>query len=118
MPLGSENYGLAGRLRFGQISGAPLFNIAPSRRFYAGGGGSVRGYGYQAIVPKDLNNDPTGGRSLTESAIEARIRVGNFGVVPFTDAVPLYTRRLPRFSGFRYGAGLRPTSYSSFVRMP
>lgn len=114
MPLGSDNYVLAGRLRFGQISGAPLFNIAPSRRFYAGGGGSVRGYGYQAIGPKDLNNDPIGGRSLTEAAIEARIRFGNFGVVPFLDAGQLYTSSLPRFSGMRYGAGLGLRYYSSF----
>src|SRR3546814_7195403 len=38
MPIGSDNYVLAGRLRFGQISGAPPFKLAPSRRFYAGGG--------------------------------------------------------------------------------
>src|SRR3546814_19826828 len=105
MSLGSDNYVLAGRLRFGQISGAPLFNIAPSRRFYAGGGGSVRGYGYQAIGPKDLNNDPIGGRSLTEAAIEARIRFGNFGGVPFLAAGQIYTSRLPRFSGLRLRAG-------------
>lgn len=114
MPLGSDNYVVAGRIRLGQISGASLFTIAPSRRFYAGGGGSVRGYGYQAIGPKDLNNDPIGGRSLTEAAIEARIRFGNFGVVPFLDAGQLYTASLPRFSGMRYGAGLGLRYYSSF----
>jgi translocation and assembly module TamA len=114
MPIGSDNYVLAGRLRFGQISGASLFSIAPSRRFYAGGGGSVRGYGYQAIGPKDFNNDPIGGRSLTEAAIEARIRFGNFGIVPFIDAGQLYTASLPRFSNMRYGAGIGVRYYSSF----
>lgn len=114
LPMGSDNFVLAGRLRLGQISGPPVFSIAPSRRFYAGGGGSVRGYGYQAIGPKDLNNDPVGGRSLTEAAIEARIRFGNFGIVPFLDAGQLYTTTLPRFTDMRYGAGLGVRYYSSF----
>src|SRR3546814_7373057 len=51
IPLGSDKVVLAGRIRFGQITGASIFSIAPSRRFYAGGGGSVRGYGYTAIRP-------------------------------------------------------------------
>ncbi len=114
LPLGSDNYVLAGRVRFGQITGASIFSIAPSRRFYAGGGGSVRGYGYQAIGPKDLNNDPIGGRSLTEAAIEARIRIGNIGVVPFLDAGQLYTSSVPRFSNLHYGAGIGLRYYSSF----
>lgn len=114
LPIHSEKVVLAGRIRLGQITGASVFNIAPSRRFYAGGGGSVRGYGYQAIGPKDLNNDPIGGRSLTETAIEARIRFGNFGIVPFLDAGQLYTSSLPRFTAMRYGAGLGVRYYSSF----
>lgn len=114
LPLGSEKYVLAGRVRLGQIFGASTFNIAPSRRFYAGGGGSVRGYGYQRIGPKDLNNDPIGGRSLTEFAVETRIRFGNFGIVPFLDGGQLYTASLPQFSNFRYGAGLGVRYYSSF----
>ena len=48
--------------------------IAPSRRFYAGGGGSVRGYGYQELGPEDVYDDPIGGRGLAEFALEARIR--------------------------------------------
>lgn len=45
----SDSIVLAGRARAGTIIGAPLGAIAPSRRFYAGGGGSVRGYAYKAI---------------------------------------------------------------------
>src|SRR3546814_5762319 len=69
--------------------------IAPSRRFYAGGGGSVRGYGYQDIGPRDANDDPIGGRGLAELSVEARIRFGNFGVVPFIDAGNISTDFLP-----------------------
>lgn len=105
----------AGRVRLGTILGAPRDAVAPSRRFYAGGGASVRGYGYQSIGPRDPNNDPIGGRSLTEFALEARVRAfGNFGVVPFLDGGNIYTDALPRFSGFRYGAGLGFRYYSNF----
>jgi len=112
-PIGSRVV-LAGRVRFGSIDGVSRDSIAPSRRFYAGGGGSVRGFGYQKIGPVDRNDDPLGGKSLTEFSAEARIRFGNFGVVPFLDAGNLYTSSLPRFSGLRYGTGLGVRYYSSF----
>lgn len=106
---------LAARTRLGTIAGAPRDAIAPSRRFYAGGGASVRGYGFQSIGPRDPNNDPIGGRSLTEFSIEARVKAfGNFGVVPFLDAGNIYTSPLPKFSGFRYGAGIGVRYYSNF----
>jgi translocation and assembly module TamA len=106
---------LAGRTRLGTILGAPREQVAPSRRFYAGGGASVRGYGFQSIGPRDPNNDPIGGRSLIEFAIEARVRLfGNFGLVPFVDAGNISTAGLPDFSGLRYGAGLGLRYYSSF----
>jgi translocation and assembly module TamA len=111
----SDRVVLAGRVRLGTILGAPRDAIAPSRRFYAGGGASVRGYGYQSIGPRDPNNDPIGGRSLTELAVEARVRVlGNFGVVPFLDAGNIYTGVLPEFSGLRLGAGVGVRYYSNF----
>ncbi|CAN5440766.1 autotransporter assembly complex family protein [soil metagenome] len=106
---------IAGRVRLGTIAGAPRDAIAPSRRFYAGGGGSVRGFGYQDIGPKDPNGDPVGGRSLTEFSLEARVKAfGNFGIVPFVDAGNIYTSPLPKFTGLRFGAGLGLRYYSSF----
>ncbi|QLC20973.1 BamA/TamA family outer membrane protein [Parasphingopyxis sp. CP4] len=105
---------LAGRVRLGAIPGASTNNIAPSRRFYAGGGGSVRGYSYQSIGPRDANNDPVGGRSLVEFALEARYRFGDFGVVPFIDAGAIYTDLYPDFTNLRFGAGLGVRYYSSF----
>ena len=111
----SDGVVLAGRLRLGTIAGAPLDAIAPSRRFYAGGGASVRGYGYQLIGPRDPNNDPIGGRSLAEFAIEGRIKAfGDFGIVPFFDGGNIYTSSLPDFSGLRYGAGVGVRYYSNF----
>jgi translocation and assembly module TamA len=105
---------LAARTRLGSIFGADLAELAPSRRLYAGGGGSVRGFGYQQLGPKDALGHPTGGRSLTEFSIEARYRFGNYGIVPFVDAGQLYESQLPRFSGFRYGVGIGGRVYTNF----
>lgn len=105
---------LAARIRLGAIPGAAREDIAPSRRFYAGGGASVRGYGYQSIGPRDANNDPIGGRSLIELSLEARYRFGNFGIVPFIDAGAIYGDVFPDFSDLRFGAGIGARYYSNF----
>lgn len=111
----TDKFVLAGRVRLGTIAGAPRDAVAPSRRYYAGGGASVRGYGYQDIGPRDPNNDPIGGRSLTEFSIEGRIHAfGNFGLVPFFDAGNIYTSPLPKFTGLQYGAGVGVRYYSNF----
>ena len=113
----SERLTLAGRFRLGTIVGASADRIAPTRRYYAGGGGSVRGYAYQAIGPRDLNNDPVGGRSLGELSIEARYRFGSqnqFGIVPFIDAGTIASDPLPNFRQMRVGAGLGVRYYSNF----
>ncbi|MGI8612072.1 MAG: autotransporter assembly complex protein TamA [Sphingomicrobium sp.] len=108
----------AGRIRLGTIFGADATTIAPSRRLYAGGGGSVRGYGYQRLGPRDLDGDPIGGRGLAEFALEARVRLklfgGNFGVVPFLDGGTLSNDPWPKLSGWQFGAGLGVRYYSSF----
>ena len=108
---------LAGRVRVGSILGASRENLAPSRRFYAGGGGSVRGFGYQELGPKDPNNDPIGGRSVNEAAFEARYRFGNYGVVAFVDAGQVYRGSTPDFSNLRYGAGIGGRFYTNFGPM-
>jgi translocation and assembly module TamA len=106
---------LAGRTRLGTIIGAARDRIAPSRRFYAGGGGSVRGYGFQELGPHDpVFDDPIGGRSLTEFSLEARIRVGDFGIVPFVDAGNVSTTPLPRFGNLQFGAGIGARYHTRF----
>ncbi len=112
-PLGPR-FVFAERIRLGSIDGVGVDSIAPSRRYYAGGGGSIRGYAYQAIGPVDQNGDPLGGKSLTEFSLETRIRFGNFGVVPFLDGGNLYSTSIPKLNHFRYGTGIGARYYSSF----
>ncbi len=114
----SDSVVAAGRVRLGSILGAERDSIAPSRRFYSGGGGSVRGYGYQRIGPRDIDNDPIGGRSLAEFSLEARIRLksfgGNFGIVPFIDGGTLSTDAMPDLKDWQIGVGIGARYYSSF----
>ncbi|HMG46742.1 MAG TPA: BamA/TamA family outer membrane protein [Allosphingosinicella sp.] len=112
-PVG-ESFTLAGRVRFGSIFGIPRDQIAPSRRLYAGGGGSVRGFGYQGLGPRDLNNVPLGGRSLSEFAVEGRYRFGNYGVVAFVDAGQVSEAQYPDFSDMRFGVGVGGRVYTNF----
>lgn len=106
----SERIVAAGRVRLATIQGAELEGIAPSRRLYAGGGSSVRGYGFQAVGPKTSFGDPTGGRSLVEASVEARIGTGFFDgaveVVPFIDAASVSDETVPDFSAIKLGAGI------------
>jgi translocation and assembly module TamA len=114
----SDSIVAAGRIRLGTILGAHRDDIAPSRRFYSGGGGSVRGYGYQRLGPRDIDGDPIGGRSLAEFSLEARIRLkafgGNFGIVPFVDGGTLSTGAMPDLKDWQIGAGIGVRYYSSF----
>lgn len=108
-PVG-EKLVIASRVRLGTIIGTGIENIAPSRRFYAGGGGSVRGYGYQQIGPRDELNEPSGGRALSEFSLEARVKTGLLGgavsVVPFVDAGAVDTTTTPRLSDLKIGVGI------------
>lgn len=108
---------LAGRVRLGTIQGVNLRDLAPSRRFYSGGGGSVRGYGYQKLGPQDPSGNPIGGRSLNEAAAEVRYRFGTYGIVGFVDVGQSYAATVPRFSDLRIGAGIGGRFYTNFGPM-
>lgn len=115
----SENIVIAGRAKYGTIVGSGDNILAPSRRYYAGGGGSVRGYGYQSIGAEDIDGTPLGGKGLAELSLEARIRLrnvlgGNLGIVPFIDAGNVYPNAYPNLSNFQFGAGVGLRYYSMF----
>ena len=116
-PLG-DHLVLAGRIHIGSIVGASRGVIAPDRRFYAGGGGSVRGYVFQGVGPRNADNVPTGGNSLTELAVEARYRFQAFGqdlgIVAFVDAGEVSTGVSPAFDRLSLGAGVGARFYTGF----
>lgn len=111
---------LAGRAGLGTIVGADLLDMPNSRRFYAGGGGSVRGYVFQSIGPYFPSvadtalgqnplfvDTPTGGLSVFEASAELRIGITeNIQIVPFIDGGAVSDDLFPDFSEFRLGAGV------------
>jgi len=99
---------LAVRGKIGAMAGDSTSDIPATKRFYAGGGGSIRGYKYQTVGPLNSNNDPVGGRSLVEVGFEARMRITeDIGIVPFIEGGNVYESMLPDFSDeFLWGAGL------------
>lgn len=98
---------LAGRIKAGAMIGGSIPEVPASRRFYAGGGGSVRGYAYQAIGPRDIDNTPEGGISLLETSLELRRKVGErWGVVAFVDAGAVGTDEFPTGDDFSVGVGV------------
>jgi translocation and assembly module TamA len=101
---------LAGRVALGALCGPALDEIPANWRFYAGGGGSVRGYAWESLGPRTIFG-VVGGRSLFEASAELRIKITNtIGIVPFFDAGNAFASNFPNFSMPLYtaaGVGLR-----------
>ena len=104
---------LALRGSLGSISGASATSLPANLRFYAGGGGSVRGYSYQSLSPR-FNGTPIGGASLVELSTELRVRfTETLGGVVFVDGGNAYTDSVPTFGkSLYYGAGVGLRYYS------
>jgi translocation and assembly module TamA len=97
---------LAGRLKVGSILGASLDDIPASRRFYSGGGGSVRGYEFQGVGPRILDDIPLGGLGLFEASLEVRRQfTEKWGGVAFADVGGVSTSEAPDFSNVSTGVG-------------
>ncbi len=108
---------LALRASFGTEPAVSIADIPPDKLFYAGGGGSVRGFVFQSAGPRDAFNNPLGGASVVEASVEFRQRIGeSFGAVVFVDSGSAYPGTLPDFSLFapRVGAGAGVRYYTSF----
>ncbi len=107
--IGSDdNVVFAGKLAAGSLLGADnISDIPTTRRFFAGGGGSVRGYAYQEITAYNALNQALGGTSYATVSLEARVKVTKtIGLVPFIDAGSVTDKNIPDFSDVRVGAGV------------
>lgn len=98
---------LAGRLRLGRILNGSVDQIPASQRFYAGGGGSVRGFPYQAVGERFADNTPRGGVFLFESSFEVRRDLTpKWGFAAFVDAGAVGSSGPIDFMDLAVGAGL------------
>jgi translocation and assembly module TamA len=109
----SENLIGALRTKVGTIAGPN--GAPPDRLFFAGGGGSVRGYEYQSLSPRDAEGTLIGGRSLVEISAELRWRQSDrLGYVAFLDAGAAGSNVEPPIDQMRMGAGLGVRYYAGF----
>jgi translocation and assembly module TamA len=116
VPFFGDNV-IATRLHLGSIIGGNVPGVPASDRFFAGGGGSVRGYVYQSVGPHYPDNTPIGGISLVEASAELRHRfTETIGGVLFVDSGSVSEQVQPDFRhtstavgvGFRYNLGFAP----------
>jgi translocation and assembly module TamA len=110
----SEKYVFAGYGALGSIVGASLEGLPADKRLYAGGAGSVRGYGYQRAGPIDASNVPVGGRSSVEFGGELRARITEtIGIVPFFDAGNVFASTVPDKASLLYSVGIGARYYTA-----
>lgn len=108
---------LAGQVGLGSLTGASRDALPADERFYAGGGGSVRGYAHQTVSPL-VNNHPVGGRSILDLSVELRwMAAKNIGLAAFVDGGNAFESEYPDFResllwgagvGFRYHTPIGP----------
>lgn len=108
LPLaGSDAWVFASRIELGSIAGASTATLPVDERFFAGGGASVRGFGFQELGPRDVGGNPLGGRSLFETSAELRGKLTKrIGFAAFVDAGSVGDDTLPEFDDIQIGAGL------------
>ncbi|WP_309092250.1 autotransporter assembly complex family protein [Phenylobacterium sp.] len=98
---------VAGRLKVGRIVNGTVPEVPASRRFYAGGGGSVRGFPYQAVGPRLADGTPRGGTSLFEASAEVRRDLTpRWGFAAFVDAGSVGSEGAIDFDDLAVGAGV------------
>jgi translocation and assembly module TamA len=117
----SDRFVLAGFANVGSINGVSLDELPRDLRLYVGGGGSVRGYGYQQAGPLDGLGNPIGGLSSLEVGLELRSRITEtIGVVGFIEGGNVYAQSLPDLAQDLFwgtGVGLRYYSPIGPVRL-
>ena len=124
----AEKFVLAGRVGTGTIISKDFETVPQNRRFYAGGGGSVRGYAYQTISPREVTNfinadgepdtltELIGGRTLLEGSAEVRYKGdGPIGYAGFVDAGTTSRTQASGLDDVRVGAGVGVRYYTSFA---
>lgn len=99
------------RLDLGAIPSSDFHRLPRSRRYFAGGAQTVRGFNYESLGPRDAAGNLIGGQYLEVVSLELDHWLGNFGVAGFSDT----GNALARVSGrLAEGAGIG-LRYRSFI---
>lgn len=105
---------LAARAKIGTLVGPSRSETPSNFLYFAGGGGSARGFGFNNIGIVDSAGNVSGGRSVLETSVELRQKLNDsFGVVAFSDAAVVGKDPIIDFSqDFRVSAGLGVRYYT------
>ena len=123
--IGDDRLVVAMRTRAATILSQAIDDVPINERYFAGGGASVRGYEFQSISPTNAAGEPVGGRFISESSLELRLRfMDDLGVVAFADAGYVAAEPFPEFTetlhvgvgaGFRYYSPVGPIRFDLAV---
>lgn len=113
------NYRLIARTDLGATLAESLDEVPKSRRFYAGGDNSIRGWGFEALGPSDPNTGETlGGRYLAVGSLELERRLtGPWSLAVFTDFGNAFDPGYSQDIAYSLGAGVRWSTPIGPVRL-
>jgi translocation and assembly module TamA len=104
----NDDWRVLARVELGATWSDNLTELPPSKRFYAGGDNSVRGFGYDDLGPKDADGEVIGGRTLAVGSLEFERRFkGKWSGALFADAGNAYDPDYDSDVAYGYGFGIR-----------
>jgi len=114
-----EDYRLIARSDLGASWSSSVFDLPASRRYFAGGDGSIRGWGLDDLGPRDPKTHETvGGRYLAVGSLELERRIrGNWSGAVFTDFGNAFDPDFTREVEVGTGLGVRWRSPIGQVRV-
>jgi translocation and assembly module TamA len=105
--IGEGNWRVLNRLELGATWAEELSDLPPSKRFFAGGDNTVRGFGYQDLGPRDEDDEVIGGRYFAVGSLELERRiVGKWSGALFMDAGNAFDPDPDYATSAAYGLGL------------
>ncbi|MEJ2593373.1 MAG: autotransporter assembly complex protein TamA [Candidatus Thiodiazotropha sp.] len=104
----NDDWRVLARFELGATWADSLAKLPPSKRFFAGGDNSVRGFGYEALGPRDDSGEVVGGRYLAVGSLELeRHLFGKWSVATFIDAGNAYDPNYHSEAAKGAGVGVR-----------
>jgi translocation and assembly module TamA len=116
--IGEGNWRVLNRFELGATWADELTDLPPSKRFFAGGDNTVRGFRYQDLGPRDENDEVIGGRYFAVGNIELERRIiGKWSGAVFVDAGNAFDPDYDSATAYTIGFGARWRSPVGPVRI-
>jgi translocation and assembly module TamA len=106
--IGEGNWRVLNRLELGATWADELTELPPSKRFFAGGDNTVRGFGYQDLGPRNENDEVIGGRYFAVASVELERRIsGKWSGALFMDVGNAFDPDYDSETAYGLGFGAR-----------